>query len=186
MQTYDTRNLTDPVRETADKIARWLYKKANTADAYFNATGLNRVFFHTVRLEDVAPVAHVVTTHELTHPYRESNSIILKMPRGRGLVLGVWGEKTRSESEGILSAITAYDEVQDAKDLDQFDTEGTLRERVRFSENDEHGSGAFERAKLRTQHSSDVQSRPERRAVPFVGPGADERPYTVIDPGEFL
>jgi hypothetical protein len=127
MRTHDSKSLTDPVRDTADRIARALYAASNAADRYFAARGLDRVFFHKTRLVHHSPVVHVSTTQEIIEPFRHSSSLVARLPfTHRGLVFGVWSEDGYTEGEGLLRAVTDADEKPDDKDLAQFDTETAL------------------------------------------------------------
>lgn len=129
MRTYDSKDLTDPVRDTADKIARTLYALGNAADRYLQRTGLDRIFFHRIQLLNSAPPLHVATTQEIQEPFRTSSTLVLRPPGAiSGLAIGIWSEHGLSAEEGLLRAVTGQEPEQE--DLDQFDTETTLRERA--------------------------------------------------------
>lgn len=58
-----------------------------------------------VRLSKDAPIIHTAPTTELEEPYRESTSLVLRLPFGRGLVIGWWHESGKNEFEALASAI---------------------------------------------------------------------------------
>lgn len=62
-------------------------------------------FVQFIRLKKDAPIIHTATTHELEDPYRESTSLVLRLPFGRGLVIGWWHESGKDEFEALASAI---------------------------------------------------------------------------------
>lgn len=129
MRTYDSKDLTDPVRDTADKIARTLYDLGNAADRYLQRTGLDRLFFHSIWLNRDTPLLHVAETQEIQEPFRSTGSLIVKLPRAtKGVAIGIWSEHGMSAEEGLLRAVTGQEPEQE--DMDQFDTDSTLRERA--------------------------------------------------------
>lgn len=65
---------------------------------------LTPFFLHYIRLKPEAPYIHRARTNELEYPFRESNSLVLNLWRGRGLVLGRWRPTGRDETEGLLAA----------------------------------------------------------------------------------
>ena len=64
------------------------------------------LFWHSVRLTREAPLVHVAPTRELEYPYRTSQrSLILKLTRTRGIVLGWWKESGMNEYDHLMAAI---------------------------------------------------------------------------------
>lgn len=55
----------------------------------YRPTSLGRVFWHTLPLTG-APLLHRGQSKEVDWPYRYARPFILRLPRGRGLVLGWW------------------------------------------------------------------------------------------------
>ena len=63
-------------------------------------------FCHTISLRKDGPVYHRYPSHELDHPYRWSNSHILRLPwTSYGLVVGHWRKTERTEEQAILDAM---------------------------------------------------------------------------------
>lgn len=55
----------------------------------YRPSSLGRVFWHTLPLTG-APLVHRGQSKEVDWPYRYARPFILRLPRGRGLVLGWW------------------------------------------------------------------------------------------------
>lgn len=178
MRTYDSKDLTDPVRDTADKIARTLYDLGNAADRYLKRTGLDRVFFHSIWLNRNTPLLHVAETQEIQEPFRSTGSLIVKLPRAtKGVAIGIWSEKGMSAEEGLLRAVTGQEPEQE--DLDQFDTESTLRDQRTVVEGAEiPGTSGYRDARSRTPSPFEADLRD--------GDGtADDSGPVDLDPGEW-
>ena len=62
-------------------------------------------FWQIIRLSKDAPIIHMAPTTEIEHPYRESTSLILRLPFGRGLVIGWWQNSGKDEFEALAAAI---------------------------------------------------------------------------------
>lgn len=62
-------------------------------------------FVQFIRLSKDAPIIHTAPTTEIEDPYRESNSLILRLPFRRGIVLGWWQESGKDEFDALASAI---------------------------------------------------------------------------------
>lgn len=128
MRTTDSKNLTDSARSVADGIARAIYAVANSADRYFAARGLDRIFFHSLRLERKAPVFHVTTTQEILEPYRYSSTLVAHLPFTRKAVaFGIWSETGRDEQEALLRAVTDPGKQPEQADLSEFDDIETFK-----------------------------------------------------------
>jgi hypothetical protein len=84
-----------------------------------NTHGVGPFFFHTLNLRPETPLLHSAPTDEIEPPYRRSNSRILKIWPGKGIVLGRWRQTYRNESAALYSAIQGYgnalstDEIRD-------------------------------------------------------------------------
>jgi hypothetical protein len=76
-------------------------------------------FAHTVNLKPGAPFLHTAPTDEIEPPYRRSNSVIIKIWPGKGLVLGRWRHTYRSDDAALYTALQGYgnalstDEIRD-------------------------------------------------------------------------
>jgi hypothetical protein len=169
MRTYDSKDLTDPVRDTADKIARKLYDLSNAADRYLQRTGLDRIFFHNIWLTKDSPLLHVADTQEIQQPFRTSSSLIVKRPRAtKGVAIGIWSEHGTSEEEGLLRAVTGQEPEQE--DIDQFDTDATLRERAVVVEGAHFpGTNHYRDARSRTPSPFEEELRDRERAADNSG-----------------
>ncbi|MER5754424.1 hypothetical protein [Streptomyces sp. NPDC002088] len=65
-------------------------------------------FAHTVNLKPGAPFLHTAPTDEIEPPYRQSNSTVIKIWPGKGIVLGRWRNTWRSESDALYTAVQGY------------------------------------------------------------------------------
>jgi hypothetical protein len=88
------------------------------------------LFAHTVNLKPGTPFIHRAPTDEIQPPYRRSNSFIIKIWPGKGIVLGRWRHTWRNESDALYTALQGYgnalstDDIRDHahrfdKDLDE-------------------------------------------------------------------
>lgn len=80
---------------------------------------LGRAFLHAIRLQPGSSRIHIATTHEVDEPFRESRSIVLRLWKDRGIVLGWWRKTGREEEEALLKALQA-------QETDLLDDEGYL------------------------------------------------------------
>lgn len=103
MRTYDSKDLTDPIRGLADKLTAL----SRHLDTRFRVSGMDRIFFHKTRLMRNSPVLHVAVTQEIGEaPLRSSNSLVARIPgTHRGVVFGIWSETGYEEAEGLLRAM---------------------------------------------------------------------------------
>jgi hypothetical protein len=161
MRTYDSKDLTDPIRETADRIARRMYKLSNDTDAYFKRHGLDRVFLHPLWVTDEAPPVHVSESNELGRFYRMSSSLVVKVPfgGGRAIALGIWNKPIRDEAEGLLAAVrpTSAPDSDELEALDESNPDIAG-----------HSDASLSRIRSRAQGSGEEQPDP--------GPGAGDAP----------
>lgn len=81
-----------------------------------------RLFVHSINLDEKAPRLHTASTHEVDEPYRWSKSLVVRLWRSRGLVLGWWRRIDRSEEEALIAALQAK------VDVPLLDDEGYLLE----------------------------------------------------------
>lgn len=70
---------------------------------------LGRAFLHPISLRSESPLVHIATTHEVDHPYRISKSLVLRLWRSKGLVLGWWRKTGRSEEVALLEALQGHE-----------------------------------------------------------------------------
>jgi hypothetical protein len=83
---------------------------------------LGRVFTHAISLDPKSKRLHTAPTHEVDSPYRWSNSLVVRVWRSYGFVLGWWRNTQRTEEQALLAALQAH------TDVDLLDDEGYLRE----------------------------------------------------------
>lgn len=63
-------------------------------------------FWHSIRLKKKSPLFHRWPTYEAEHPYRQSNSLIFRLPWSeKGLVVGKWGKETGNEDTALLGGM---------------------------------------------------------------------------------
>lgn len=68
-------------------------------------TDLGRAFAHAIALDPNAPRLHTAVTDELDPPFRRSRSLVLRLWKSRGLVLGWWRKTGRDEDEALMAAL---------------------------------------------------------------------------------
>ncbi len=78
---------------------------------------IGALFAHTVNLKPGSPFLHTATTNEIEPPYRHSNSVIIKIWPGKGLVLGRWRRTWRNENEALYAAIQGYGDALSTDDI---------------------------------------------------------------------
>jgi hypothetical protein len=74
-------------------------------------------FAHTVNLTPEAPLIHRAPTDEIEPPYRRSNSVIIKIWPGKGIVLGRWRHTWRNESDALYTALQGYGNALSTDDI---------------------------------------------------------------------
>jgi hypothetical protein len=172
LRTYDSKDLTDPIRETADKIARRLYKLGNGTDAYFQKHGLDRLFLHPLWVTGEAPAVHVAESNELGRFYRMASALVVRVPcgGGRAVALGIWNPPDRDWTAGTLAAIrpTRAPDADELGSLDEFATDIAGR-----------SDAVLNRVRLRAQGSGEEQPDPGPGAGGTPDAGPDE--YRVIE-----
>lgn len=72
-----------------------------------------RLFWHSTRLKKGTPVFHRAPTRETDYPFRVSNSVVVKLPFGRGVVLGWWRPSGLDEYEALIQAVRMNHELDD-------------------------------------------------------------------------
>jgi hypothetical protein len=75
------------------------------------------LFAHTVNLQPGTPFVHRAPTDEIEPPYRRSNSVIIKIWPGKGIVLGRWRNTWRSESDALYTALQGYGNALSTDDI---------------------------------------------------------------------
>jgi len=66
---------------------------------------LGRAFVHAISLSEDAPRVHTAVTNEVDQPYRQSKSLVVRLWRSRGFVLGWWRHTDRTETQALMEAI---------------------------------------------------------------------------------
>jgi hypothetical protein len=74
-------------------------------------------FAHTVNLQPGTPLFHRAPTDEIEPPYRRSNSLIIKIWPGKGIVLGRWRQTYRKESDALYTALQGYGNAMSTDDI---------------------------------------------------------------------
>jgi hypothetical protein len=166
LRTYDTK-------DTADRLARLLYKAGNSADRYFHSNGLDRLFAHAIYLDRLTPPVHVAPSNEIGRQFRRAETLIVRLPFSRwGVAMGIWGTESRPEAEGLLAAVRPTS-APDEEELRNYDESLATQRGSAFREGvSPPGSG------------EGVEGGPELRVVPAGDAGADgiaPEPYTVIE-----
>jgi hypothetical protein len=82
-----------------------------------NTHGVGPFFVHAVNLRPHTPLLHTAPTDEIEPPYRRSNSIVIKVWPGKGIVLGRWRHTWRSESDALYTAIQGYGNALSTDDI---------------------------------------------------------------------
>lgn len=77
------------------------------------------IFWDTIRL-DGAPIFHRATTHEIEWPYRLSNSLIIRLGKSFGLIVGRWGEKRYNENYDDMLKVLDGRELPEHEKWDLF------------------------------------------------------------------
>lgn len=72
---------------------------------------------HTVNLKPGTPLVHRAPTDEIQPPYRRSNSVIVKIWPGKGIVLGRWRHTWRNESDALYTAVQGYGNALSTDDI---------------------------------------------------------------------
>lgn len=74
---------------------------------------LGKLFWSTVRLTDNAPILHRAPMQETDEPFRNSWPLVIRVWRGRGLIIGWWEDTGLEEDEALRKAIQAREEEWD-------------------------------------------------------------------------
>lgn len=82
--------------------------------------GIGRFFYHSISLKKSSPLVHRYPTHEVDHPYRWANSVILRLPwSSKGLTVGWWHNTGRTEEQALIDAMEGrkmdHEEFSDAE-----------------------------------------------------------------------
>lgn len=73
---------------------------------HYKTHDLGPLFVHGIKLRKDSPLVHTFPSHEMEEPYRRSNTLILRLPRGhRGVAIGWWRRTTRTEEQALLEAL---------------------------------------------------------------------------------
>lgn len=73
---------------------------------------IGRLFWHGTRLTG-APLMHRGKTSMTDYPYRWARPVIIRLPRGRGLVVGWWREHKRLDITAHLAQALSLCPVDD-------------------------------------------------------------------------
>jgi hypothetical protein len=82
-----------------------------------NTHDVGPFFAHTVNLKPGTPLVHRAPTDEIEPPYRRSNSVIVKIWPGKGIVLGRWRNTWRNESDALYTAVQGYGNALSTDDI---------------------------------------------------------------------
>jgi hypothetical protein len=82
-----------------------------------NTHDLGAFFVHPVNLKPGTPFMHRAPTDEIEPPYRHSDSVIIKIWPGKGLVLGHWQNTWRNESDALYTALQGYGNALSTDDI---------------------------------------------------------------------
>lgn len=81
---------------------------------------LGPAFVHGIPLNPKSPRLHTATTNEVDEPYRQSKSLVVRLWRTHGFVLGWWRKTDRTEEQALVDALQAH------LDVDLLDEDGYL------------------------------------------------------------
>jgi hypothetical protein len=90
-----------------------------------NTHDIGAFFVHPINLQPGTPFMHRAPTDEIEPPYRCSNSRIIKIWPGKGLVFGRWRHTGRTENAALLVAVQGYgnalstEVIRDTKRFDE-------------------------------------------------------------------
>jgi hypothetical protein len=149
MRTHSLADLQSPLRApvraldsigSPDSItlhysALWLHQLANLLERKMR--GLDRLFWHRVRMARFGPDVHFAISRELDDPFRVGKAVILHLePFTRGVAIGWYRNTGLSESEALRRAVSLRDPTQqelDDLDEDKLHGPGKQRSGLRFS-----------------------------------------------------
>lgn len=149
MRTHSLADLHSPLRapvRALDSIgspdsltlhysALWLHQLANLLERKMR--GLDRLFWHRVRMARFGPDIHFAPSREIEEPFRVGKAVILHLePFSRGLAIGWYRNTSLSEFEALRRALSLRDPTQqELDDLDDDKLQGPGRQRsgLRFS-----------------------------------------------------
>jgi Icc-related predicted phosphoesterase len=78
---------------------------------------LGRLFAHPIKLKPGTKRVHRAQTNELDEPYRQSNSLVIRFGRTKGIVLGRWHHTERTADEALRDALQS--DLEDPYQLDE-------------------------------------------------------------------
>lgn len=94
---------------------------------------IGRVFFYISRVQPGTPFVHTAVTVMIEKPFRRAQSVIIRLPRTRALIVGLWRDTGWGEERALMEAVSGWgvDPYDDA--LEQPEVKATIRENIASS-----------------------------------------------------
>jgi hypothetical protein len=92
---------------------------------------IGRAFFHFVRVQPGSPIFHTAPTVEIEEPFRRSDSLVVRLPFRRAIVLGWWEDTGWDADTALMEAVWGWgiDPYDDRLQYDE-SVRQTIRENI--------------------------------------------------------